>query len=80
MAVIEFTKIIAIKSASFTHTGNTWDGSYRPPMNLAYQQSYEIEKTRANELIANGLAIDYATALTNPKCPPIIRTKAIRIG
>lgn len=75
---VEYKKIIAIKSVSVASEG--WMTTYVPPFSLAYQQSYEIEKTKADKLIADGYAIDYATALSNPKCPPIIRIKAIRIG
>lgn len=56
------TKIIAIQS-----TGG------RP--SLALGQTYEVTTTLATDLINKGFAIDYATALTNPECPKIIRTR-----
>ncbi|MED3681823.1 hypothetical protein [Bacillus thuringiensis] len=73
MAVV-YKKIIAIKSVSYAQP---YGG---PQASLAYGQTYELESTLATEFITDGFAIDYATALSNPKCPPIIRTKAIRIG
>lgn len=75
---VEYKKIIATKSVSIASSG--WMATYKPPYSLAYGQAYEIESTTATESITNGYAIDYATALSNPKCPPIIRIKAIRIG
>lgn len=75
---VEYKKIIAIKSVSAG--GSWWTNPPVPSMSLAIGQTYEIQSTLTTELISNGHAIDYATALTNPKCPSIIRTKAIRIG
>ncbi|HHK5536340.1 TPA: hypothetical protein ACQUHH_004861 [Bacillus mobilis] len=71
---VEYKKVIAIKSASF---GNPWS---QPCGSLAYGQTYELESTFAAQFISNGFVIDYDTALSNAKCPPIIRTKTIRIG
>ncbi|MGX5541510.1 hypothetical protein ACWKTJ_27430 [Bacillus wiedmannii] len=71
---VEYKKVIAIKSVSYGVPYGEPCGS------LAYGQTYELESTLAAQFISNGFVIDYDTALTNPKCPPIIRTKAIRIG
>ncbi|OSM14679.1 hypothetical protein BTH38_04590 [Bacillus toyonensis] len=71
---VEYKKVIAIKSVSF---GNPWN---QPCGSLAHGQTYELESTFAAQFISNGFVIDYATALSNPKCPSIIRTKTIRIG
>ncbi|HDR4366787.1 TPA: hypothetical protein ACKU3G_002799 [Bacillus cereus] len=72
---VEYKKVIAIKSFSFV---GTYSGD--PSGGLAYGQTYEINSTLATQFISSGHVIDYDTALSNAKCPPIIRTKAIRIG
>ena len=59
-------KIIAIKS-------------FVGYMSASVGQTYELSTFFADRLIADGLAIEFATALSNPKCPPIIKTEAIRI-
>ncbi|SDZ85667.1 hypothetical protein [Bacillus nitratireducens] len=71
---VEYKKVIAIKSVVY---GQPYGG---PNGSLAYSQTYEIESTIAAQLISNGYVIDYATALSNSKCPSIIRTNPIRIG
>ncbi|MGE7887827.1 hypothetical protein ACQKN7_10700 [Bacillus cereus] len=71
---VEYKTVIAIKSVAFAIP------PYGPSGGLAYGQTYELESTLAAQFISNGHAIDYATALSNSKCPAIIRTKAIRIG
>ncbi|MDA1678656.1 hypothetical protein [Bacillus cereus group sp. TH152-1LC] len=77
MAVI-YKKIIAIKTFSINGTG--WTIPPMPSLGASYGQTYELESAVADKLITDGYVIDYATALSNPKCPPILRTKAIRIG
>ncbi len=71
---ITYKKIIAVKSVSFGFQVG------EPSGGLAYGQTYEIESTTATGLIASGFAIDYDTALSNAKCPTIIRTETMRIG
>lgn len=79
MAVV-YKKIIAIKSFSALGVGENSGVPPRPSVSASYGQTYELESVLATEFITDGYAIDYATALSNPKCPPIIRIKAIRIG
>ncbi|MEH7668957.1 hypothetical protein V7419_19740 [Bacillus sp. JJ689] len=74
MAVV-YKKIIAIKTIVFDSGGmHPIRGS------LAYGQTYELESILAIGFITDGFAIDYDTALSNPKCPTIIRTDVMRIG
>ncbi|MGG5736682.1 hypothetical protein [Bacillus cereus group sp. IBL03679] len=77
---VEYKKVIAIKSFSVLGISGGWGVSPRPSFATSYGQTYELESTLATGFITDGFAIDYATALSNPKCPSIIRTKAIRIG
>ncbi|MCU4898086.1 hypothetical protein OB968_02765 [Bacillus cereus] len=74
---VEYKKVIAIKSFSTNH--DPWAKLVTPSAGFSIGQTYEIESTIATNFISSELVIDYATALTNPKCPPIIRTKTIRI-
>lgn len=73
MAVV-YKKIISIKSVAFDF------GLGKPNGGLSYGQTYELDTVYADKLIADGAVIDYATALTNSKCPTIIRTTVMRIG
>lgn len=75
---VEYKKIIAIKS--FSMNSDSWKKPPIPSVGFSYGQAYELESTLATQFITSGHVIDYDTALSNPKCPPIIRTKAIRIG
>ncbi|MCU5578881.1 hypothetical protein OCF65_00065 [Bacillus toyonensis] len=74
MAIV-YKKIISIKSVA-VDTG----GASSMRFGLAYGQTYELDTPVADKLITDGAVIDYATALTNSKCPTIIRTEAMRIG
>ncbi|MFJ6030577.1 hypothetical protein ACIQFL_09165 [Bacillus toyonensis] len=79
MAVV-YKKIIVIKAFSVAGTSGGGGTPAVPSFATSYGQTYELESTLATGFITDGLAIDYATALTNPQCPTIIRTKAIRLG
>ncbi|WP_458106291.1 hypothetical protein [Bacillus sp. PK5-004] len=69
-------KIIAIQSIGGT-SANFGIPAYP---SLALGQTYEVATALATDLINKGFAIDYTTALTNPKCPKIIRTGPIVIN
>ncbi|EPZ0458719.1 hypothetical protein [Bacillus sp. CD3-5] len=75
---VEYKKVIAIKS--FSINSDPYAKPPTPSAGFSIGQTYEIESTKAINFISSGHVIDYDTALSNAKCPPIIRTKAIRIG
>lgn len=69
-------KIIAIQSFG----GRSANIGITAYPSMALGQTYDVNTTVATDLINKGFAIDYATALTNPKCPKIIRTRPIVIN
>lgn len=69
-------KIIAIKSLS--GSAKTSPTSYGTNINLALGQTYDVPEATADDLINQGAAIDYTTALQDVKCPKIIRTTPIK--
>ncbi|HFK1735233.1 TPA: hypothetical protein ACGXP5_004848 [Bacillus pacificus] len=79
-----YSKVICINSFA-TNGERNWDyvtGKYKviPSAGYVYGQTYELETEVANKYIADGLMIDYATQLNNPKLPMRVKHNVIRLG